>query len=290
MHKSKFIKKVKNVKIAVNGASGFIGGELCRFFMADGHEVVAIPRAAYTDKDALKNLIKGCDAVINLAGASIAARWSEVYKKRLRTSRIETTRTLVCAINELENPPFFISVSAVGIYENGLGHDESSVKFDRGFLGELACDWESEAAKARTRTAIFRLGVVLGRGGALAKMLPAFRLGLGGKIGSGEQAFCWICVTDLVETFKFVLQNRQSGVFNLVSPTPSTNGEFTQILGEVLARPTFFKAPKFVLNLMLGEGSSVLLEGAKVYPKALIKSGFSFKFSDLKTAFEDILK
>ena len=177
----------------------------------------------------------------------------------------------------------------MGIYENGLGHDESSVKFDRGFLGELACEWESEAAKAQTQTAIFRLGVVLGRGGALAKMLPAFRLGLGGKIGSGEQAFCWICVTDLMEAFKFILQNRQSGVFNLVSPTPSTNGEFTKILGEVLRRPTFLKVPKFALNLMLGEGSSVLLEGVKVYPKALIKSGFSFKFSDLKTALEDVL-
>lgn len=277
------------MKIAVNGTSGFIGGELCRFFRAEGHEVVAIPRAAYADKDTLKNLISGCDAVINLAGASIAARWSEDYKKSLRASRIETTRTLVGTINELENPPFFISASAVGIYENGLGHDESSVKFDRGFLGELACEWESEAAKARTQTAIFRLGVVLGRGGALAKMLPAFRLGLGGKIASGEQAFCWICVTDLMEAFKFVLQNRQSGVFNLVSPTPSTNGEFTKILGEVLGRPTFFKVPKFALNLMLGEGSSVLLEGTKVYPQALIKSGFSFKFSDLKTALEDIL-
>ena len=277
------------MKIAVNGASGFIGGELCRFFRAQGHEIVSIPRAAYADKDMLKNLIKGCDAVINLAGASIAARWSEAYKRRLRASRIETTRTLVCAINELENPPFFISASAVGIYENGLGHDESSVKFDRGFLGELACEWENEAAKARTQTAIFRLGVVLGQGGALAKMLPAFRLGLGGKLGSGEQAFCWIHIADLLEVFKFVLQNRQSGVFNLVSPTPSTNGEFTQILGEVLARTTFFKVPKFALNLMLGEGSSVLLEGAKVYPKALMESGFGFKFSDLKTALEDVL-
>ena len=278
------------MKIAVNGTSGFIGGELCRFFRAQGHEIVAIPRAAYADKDALKNLIGGCDAVINLAGASIAARWSENYKKRLRASRIGTTRALVSAINELENPPFFISASAIGIYENSLDHDESSVKFDRGFLGELACEWESEAAKARTQTAIFRLGVVLGRGGALAKMLPAFKLGLGGKIGSGEQAFCWICVADLLEAFKFTLQNRQSGVFNLVSPTPNTNGEFTQILGEVLGRPTFFKVPKFVLNLMFGEGSVVLLEGAKVYPKALIKNGFSFRFSDLKTALEDIVK
>ena len=267
------------MKIAVNGTSGFIGGELCRFFRAEGHEVVAIPRAAYADKDALKNLIGGCDAIINLAGASIAARWSEAYKKQLRASRIETTRALVGTINELENPPFFISASAVGIYENGLSHDESSVKFDRGFLGELACEWEDEAAKARTRTAIFRLGVVLGRGGAL-----------GGKIGSGEQAFCWICVTDLLEAFKFILQNRQSGIFNLVSPTPSTNGEFTQILGEVLGRPTFFNVPKFALNLMLGEGSVVLLEGAKVYPKALMESGFSFKFGDLKTALRDILK
>ena len=278
------------MKIAVNGTSGFIGGELCRFFRAQRHEIVAIPRAAYADKEALKNLAGGCDAVINLAGASIAARWSEDYKKRLHASRIETTRALVSAINELENPPFFISASAIGIYKNGLGHDESSVKFDRGFLGELACKWESEAAKAQTQTAIFRLGVVLGRGGALAKMLPAFKLGLGGKLGSGEQAFCWIYVTDLLEAFKFVLQNRQSGVFNLVSPQPSANGEFTQILGEVLGRPTFFKVPKFVLNLMFGEGSVVLLEGAKVYPKALIKSGFSFKFSDLKTALEDILK
>ena len=156
-------------------------------------------------------------------------------------------------------------------------------------MGELACEWESEAAKARTQTAIFRLGVVLGRGGALAKMLPAFRLGLGGKLGSGEQAFCWIHIADLLEAFKFTLQNRQSGVFNLVSPQPSTNGEFTQILGKVLGRPTFFKVPKFALNLMFGEGSVVLLEGAKVYPKALIESGFSFKFSDLKTALEDIL-
>nr|WP_314881600.1 TIGR01777 family oxidoreductase [uncultured Campylobacter sp.] len=277
------------MKIAVNGTSGFIGGELCRFFRAQGHEIAVIPRAAYADKDALKDLISGCDAVINLAGASIAARWSEAYKKQLHASRIETTRALVGAINALENPPFFISASAVGIYENGLEHDESSVKFDRGFLGELACEWESQAAKARTRTAIFRLGVVLGRGGALAKMLPAFRLGLGGKLGSGEQAFCWIHIADLLEAFKFTLQNRQSGVFNLVSPTPNTNGEFTQILSKVLGRPTFFKVPKFALNLMFGEGSVVLLEGAKVYPKALIKSGFDFKFSDLKTALEDVL-
>lgn len=282
------------MKIAMNAVSGFVGGYLSEFLANKDHEIIQIKRDIHNDIDALKNTIEGSDVIINLAGANISRKWSEKYKKELYSSRIETTKNLVKALSALKNTPkIFISTSAVGIYKNEQNHDESSTSYDDGFLGKLAKEWESEANKAKEfgiKTAIFRLSVVLGKGGAMAKMLPAFKFGLGGILGSGEQGFSWIKIDDLARAYEFVIENQKDGVYNLSSPNPITNKIFTIALAKALNRPVFFKVPNFVLKLKFGEGAVILLEGQKVYPAKLLSQGFKFEHSDINEALESLVR
>lgn len=286
-------KKRKSMKIAINGLSGFVGGYISKFLASKGHEIVPIKRVLYDDTQRLKEAIEGADVIINLAGANISKKWSEEYKKELYSSRIDTTKNLVKAMSLLKNPPkIFISTSAVGIYKSGEEHDESSDRYDEGFLGRLAKEWENEANKAKefgVKTAIFRLSVVLGSGGALEKMLPIFKFGLGGILGDGKQGFSWIAINDLARAYEFVINSQKEGIYNLSSPNPVTNKIFTASLAKALNRPAFFKVPNFALKLKFGEGAVILLEGQKVYPANLLAQEFKFEHENISEALENLI-
>lgn len=270
------------MKIAMSGASGFVANALRKVFT----DVVVIER-----NDSVEQIVKkldGVDAVFNLAGAPIATRWNEEYKKILYASRIDTTKKLVSAINQ-SNVQHLISTSAVGIYPNNVTCNEDC-PLGGDFLGRLAADWESEAKKCTKRTAILRFGIVLGQnGGALEKMVPPFKLGLGGIIGDGKMITSWIDLDDLVRIYQFVLDNKLEGTFNACSPNPVSNAVFTKTLGKVLNRPTWFPLPAFVVKLIFSEGATVLLDSKEALPKALLEKGFEFKYKDLESSLRKIL-
>lgn len=283
------------MKIAISGASGFVGQELTKMFISKGDEVIPIKRDVLQNIEVLSALIDGCDIVINLSGANIIARWSEEYKKELYTSRIDTTQSLVNAFEKANNKPkLFISTSAVGIYDNQKQYDEEDMEYARDFLGNLCIDWEAEALGANElgiRTAIFRFGIVLGsNGGALKQMLLPFKLGVGGKIGSGEQGFSFIHIEDLKNAYQFIINNEDiDGIYNLTAPVPTTNLGLTKALGKSLRRPTFLPLPEFVLELIFSEGAKVLTDGQQVVPKRLQESGFKFTFETIEDAIEDLV-
>jgi uncharacterized protein (TIGR01777 family) len=280
------------MKIAITGANGFVGKHLQNIF--NYADIVKIGRKEFGLNDAeFTKLLDGVEIIINLAGAPIINRWSEEYKKELYSSRIDTTKKIVEAIKSLENKPkLFISTSAVGRYDNKNIYSEDDKNFADDTLGNICKDWEDEALKASddTRVVIYRFGIVLGRdGGALAKMITPFKLGLGGILGDGKQAFSWVHIDDLENAFKYAVDHEEvSGIYNLTAPKPTTNYEFTKTLGSVISRPTIFPVPAFVLKLIFGEGSTVLLDGQSVVPKRLIDSGFEFRFHDIQRALEDL--
>lgn len=278
--------------IAISGISGFVGSNLKRFFEQKGYEVTPIKRDDIKDEEKLISIVENSHIIINLSGANIIARWSEKYKKILRQSRIDTTNTLVNAINKAKKQPkLFISTSAVGIYEIKKCYDEENCEFADDFLATLCKEWEESAQKVHVRVCIFRFGIVLGDGGALKKMLPPFRFGLGGNIGSGKQYVSFIHIEDLLRAYEFVIENENlKGTFNLTSPHPTTNEEFTKSLGEVLRKPTLFPIPEFVLKLIFGEGAKVLTSGQCVFPKKLIDSGFNFEFGHILDVLKDLVK
>lgn len=276
--------------IAISGASGFVGTSLKGFFQEKGFSVIAISRSFLDDKKKLQEIISKTDIVINLAGANIINRWSESYKKVLYSSRIDTTNKIVEAINSCENKPkLLISTSAVGIYDNEKCHDERP-HFANDFLSKLCQEWEHSANKADTKVAIFRFGIVLGKnGGALQKMLTPFKLGLGGIIGSGRQAFSYIHIEDLLRAYDFVIKKELDGIFNLTTPYPTTNYGLTKALGKALKKPTFFPVPAFILQLIFSEGAKVLTDGQEVVPQRLLEEGFEFKFKEIDETIENLV-
>jgi len=282
-------------KIAITGASGFVGTNLINHFKAQGYEVSAIKRDQLKSIDTLKEIVDGCELVINLAGANIINRWTPQYKELLYSSRLDTTHALIKAFEKATNKPkTFISTSAVGIYTNTQEHSEENFQYGDDFLAKLCKDWESEAFKAETlgvRTAVFRFGIVLGKGGgALDKMLTPFKLGLGGVIGDGSQAFSFIHIDDLLRAYDFILADTsQHGVYNLTAPKPTDNKGLTKALGKALHRPTFLPLPEFVLNLIFSEGAKVLTDGQRVVPSKLIANGFEFHYQDIQSTIESIV-
>ena len=281
-------------KIIITGASGFVGQSLTKMFVDNGYEVVGIKR---TDLQNINKLITTIDksyAVINLAGANIINRWTDNYKKLLYSSRIDTTKALVKAMSKCNNKPeIFISTSAVGIYKNDKTYADTSNIFADDFLANLCKDWEKEALKAsefNIRTSVFRFGIVMGNGGALAKMLLPFKLGVGGTIGDGSQSFSFIHIDDLLSAYNFIIENTKlDGVFNLTAPNPTTNYGLTKALGSTLNRPTIIPIPQFVLNLILSEGAKVLTDGQKVVPRRLIDNGFKFKHTTIEDTIDNLL-
>lgn len=276
--------------IAITGSSGFVGQNLIKFFTEKNYKVIPIKRDYLKDETKLLEIVSKSDIVINLAGANIINRWTESYKKLLYSSRIETTKALTKAINNAEKKPeLLISTSAIGVYDNQNTYDESA-KITDSFLGKLGKDWESEAFKAHIPVSIFRFGIVLGKnGGALDKMLLPFKLGVGGVIGNGNQAFSFIHIEDLLNAYEYVINKKIVGVFNLVSPTPTTNKGLTKALGKHLKRPTVLPVPEFMLKLIFSEGAQILTDGQSVVPKKLLDSGFDFKYQNIDEAIKELV-
>lgn len=279
------------MRVAISGASGFVGGFLCDFFQKNGWEVLRINVADFGGD--LSQKIDGTDIVINLAGAPIIGRWSKEYKKILESSRIDTTSKLVQTICTMQNKPKnFFSASAVGYYEEGE-NDEYRYKRANDFLGDLCERWENEAQKVKScgvKCVNMRFGIVIGKnGGALAQMLPIFKAGLGGKIGSGKQGFSWIHLSDLAKAILFIYEKEIDGVFNFTAPYPTTNEGLTKALGHALSRPTIFPVPEFALKLLYSEGAKVLTSGQKVYPKKLLEAGFIFEYNKIDDAIKNAI-
>ena len=267
----------------MTGANGFVGAALQKTF----DDCVVISRG--DDEAAILKKLEHVDVVINLAGAPIIKRWTDPYKKVLTDSRIETTRSLVRAINRSDVKQF-ISTSAIGIYPDDTVCDERSTEIAGDFLGGLARKWEVEALACHKPTTILRFGVILGSGGgALAQMLTPFRLGVGGIIGNGKMMTSWISLDDLMKIYGFVIDRRLSGIFNAVSPNPVSNYTFTKALGSVLHRPTILPVPEFALRLMYGEAASVLTGSKEVYPRALEETGFVFDYPEIESALQHLL-
>lgn len=274
--------------IAITGASGFIGRHLRAVWPA---EYRAIARNGATPE-----LLSGADAVIHLAGEPVAQRWTAAAKRRIRESRVEGTRALVDAIARSDpRPKVLVSAAAIGLYGDRGDEwlDESSSPAN-GFLADVSRDWEAEAARAESfgvRVVKIRFGLVLGRdGGALAKMLPAFRLGLGGPLGDGAQWMSWIHIDDIAGMIRFAVENDNvRGVWNGVSPNPVTNREFTRALAKALHRPAIFPVPKFALRLGAGEMAQILLDSQRCTPKAPLAAGYRFAYPELGPALAAVL-
>lgn len=294
------------MRILVTGGSGFIGRLLCPELQSAGHEVVVLTRSPQKTRKKLPesvqcytdlNSIEPCDAVINLVGAGIAdKRWTEARKQVLRASRLETTQAVVEWMSTLPVPPtVMISASAVGWYgEQGNAEIDESTPPVQGFTHELCEAWEQVAQQAEAlgvRVCRIRLGVVLGRGGgSLAKMLPAFKLGLGGRLGDGQQWMPWIHRQDVVRVVQFLLAHSEcSGPYNTTAPKPVTNAEFTQAMGRALHKPTLLPVPRCMLSLALGEMASLLLGSARLIPQRLQEEGFQFRYATLDKALADIM-
>jgi len=299
------------MKILLTGATGLIGTALCKRLLAQGHELViltrsdivsTLPKMTYFKFDYLKDdlpfsLLENLEGVINLAGEDlVSSRWNSRKKALIKSSRIDYTRKLVHILNHQLTRPlkFFISTSAIGYYpqrKNNNKFDEDSIAGDD-FLASVCKDWEKAAheIKATESLMIIRLGVVLGKGGGcLKKAVPLFLNGLGGKLGNGKQIMSWIHLDDLISAIEFLMKNKMAGVYNLTAPKPVTNAEFTKELAHVLHRPSVMIAPKFLLKLMAGEVSSVLMSDQNVFPKKLLELGFKFQYGDLSLALENIL-
>jgi len=293
------------MNILITGGTGFIGSHLSDRLIREGHSVTVTGRSApgdlqlpagvrhfqadTTSPGAWQKEIGLQDGIVNLAGEPIIGRWSDEKKRRLRDSRIQTTRHLVGGLPE-GKAIRLCSASAVGYY--GFHGDEALTEEDgpgTDFLAVLCRDWEREALRAADRGArvlITRFGIVLGKaGGALRRMLPAFRWGLGGPLGNGRQWFSWIHIQDLVDALVFLIGRPDAeGIFNLTAPDPVTNSEFTRALGQALRRPAILPAPAFALRRILGEFGSTLLEGQRVLPERLIREGFRFRFPTIREA------
>ncbi|MDX2424452.1 MAG: TIGR01777 family oxidoreductase [Amphritea sp.] len=296
------------MKVLITGATGFIGGHLVPRLLQDGHELIIMSRSAQKAQKQFGTAIRvitrldeiqsdeQVDGIINLAGAGIAdKRWNEARKKVLVDSRVEITNQLISLISRLEHKPeVMISGSAIGYYgcrdDDQLLDEHGDVVED--FTHTLCQRWESEALKAQAmnvRVCLIRTGIVLGPGGALAKMLPPFRLGLGGPVAEGQQWMSWIHLDDQLEVICMLLTHDQfSGAYNLTAPEAVTNATFSRQLAAMLSRPAWFRVPAFVLKLILGEGSDLLVKGQRVYPQRLLDAGYQFAYPKLKDALQQV--
>jgi len=290
--------------IAMTGASGMLGSNLLSALSSKGHRVIPLRRGTSQPEGSgvfwdpngngicNPQALDGVDTVVHLAGENIAAgRWTINKKRRIRRSRVDATGHLVRSLAQMQQPPkTFVCASAIGIYgDRGEEELTESSEPGTGFLADVCRDWEAAAAageEAGMRVVRLRIGVVLStQGGALAKMLKPFKLGLGGIVGNGKQYWSWVGLQDVVEVMQETVSNESlRGPINVVSPNAMTNHDFTKVLGSVLRRPTIFPLPAFVAKLMLGEMADELLLGsARVVPEALTTSGFQFQHADLET-------
>jgi len=305
------------MKVAVTGATGFVGSRLVERLQSEGHQILVLTRSAESAKrvfpvaafpnveimaysplesGAWQRSISGCDAVVNLAGAPIAeSRWTAERKQEISDSRKLGTRKIVEAIAQANpKPTVLVNSSAIGYYGTSeTATFEESAKPGSDFLAQVCQDWEYEAERVKSagvRPVILRTGIVLGMGGAIAKMLLPFRMFAGGPIGSGRQWFSWIHRDDLVSLILQALtQTDMAGTYNATAPNPVRMAELCQALGQVMNRPSWLPVPDFALEALLGDGAQVVLQGQQVLPKRTESSGFQFAYSTVKPALEEIL-
>jgi uncharacterized protein (TIGR01777 family) len=298
------------MKIFITGGSGFVGTNLSVDLLEKGHSIIAVGTSSthrvirhdnfhYISADTTitgdwQDAVKDADAVINLAGKNIFKRWTDTYKDQIYTSRILTTRNLVQAMAGRKDS-ILCSTSAVGYYGDRA---DDVLKEDTqpgdDFAAKVCRDWEKEAFQAEekgVRVAITRFGVVLGRnGGALEKMLPAFKSFVGGPLGSGRQWFPWIHMDDLIAAMVFILENPDiNGPINFCSPNPVRNRDFVSALGQVLNRPSALKAPSFMIRLIMGEMGQSLMSSQRAIPDKLLKHGFKFQYPDINNALYNLI-
>jgi hypothetical protein len=300
------------MKVAITGATGFVGSRLVERLQEEGHQPLILTRnraaaegafptleiMAYTptESGAWQKAIANCDAVVHLAGEPIAeSRWTPKQKQEILDSRKLSTQKIVEAIAQTNpKPSVLVNASAIGYYgtsETATFDENSPAGND--FLTEVCQAWEAEAQKVKdagVRLVILRLGIVLGNGGALAKMIPPFKLFAGGPLGTGNQWFSWIHRDDLVNLILFALTRPDiEGVLNATAPNPVRMSELCQTLGETLNRPSWLPVPSFVPEALLGEGAKVVLEGQQVLPKRTISKGFEYQYPTAKEALREIL-
>ena len=296
------------MKIVISGASGLIGSRLVPHLEAAGHEVFRLVRKTPSGSREIQwnpatgeldpAAIDGMDAVINLSGAGVGdKRWNDAYKREIMNSRVSATLTLARAIAQSTNrPSVFLSGSAIGIYgDRGSDNITETSKPAHTFLADVVQAWEAAAAPAQAagvRVAFLRTGLVLApSAGAFAKLIPLFKLGLGGVIGNGKQYWPIISLTDEVRAIEFLLHHPVSGAVNLTAPSVPTNRQVTQALGQALKRPTLLPVPAFALKIVLGEFADEITTGAKVLPHILSQLGFEWKHPTVAAAIDaEILK
>jgi uncharacterized protein (TIGR01777 family) len=300
------------MKVALTGATGFVGRSLVQGLLDGGHTVhvlvrnveQALPKlpagvtgASFRAGEPLSpEALGGSEAVLHLAGEPVNQRWSTEGKRRIRDSRAQGTRAVVEALQAAGTVRRFVSVSAVGYYGGARGAEPLTEESPPGndFLAGVCAEWEAEALRARetgARTAVARMGVVLHpEGGALHTMLPPFRMGAGGRVGSGKQYVSWVHRADAVAALRFLLEQPSlEGTFNVTAPEPVTNAEFAHALAAALGRPSIMHIPGFVLKATLGEMAQMVLEGQRVLPRRLTEAGFTFRFPRMEEALKDLL-
>lgn len=263
------------MKIIIGGGTGFIGQALSKRLQEAGHKVSILSRKKTPNTISWDEPLPEADAIVNLAGANIF----KASKEQILSSRLEPTRYI-----SKNPPPIFINASATGIYSTDLATENTPP--GNTFLANVCKEWEAAAQDAT----IVRIGIVLGsEGGALKKMLPIFKLGLGGKLGPGTQGMPWIHIDDLTALFQHLIEHPTSGIFNAVAPETATNKEFTKALGKALHRPTIFPVPSPILKLALGDKASFLLNSVRVIPERLIKERFPFQYPTLESALKNLI-
>lgn len=296
------------MKIAVSGASGFIGSALVPTLSSNGHDVLKLVRRAPAGPGEIRwdpaagsidaEDLAGVEAIVNLSGANIGRRWTAERKREIRDSRVDSTALLAVTAAALEpRPRVLVCAGGVGIYgDRGEEILTEESALGSGFLAEVGQAWEAGAEPARVagiRVVNFRQGIVLAKEeGALARMLTPFRLGVGGRVGSGKQWWSWIGLDDLVAAYQFVLgRDDLSGPIDLTSPNPVTNSHFTSALGHALRRPTVLPVPSLAIRMLFGEmGDAALLQGQRALPARLLEAGFSFACEDLDHALAHALR
>jgi len=295
------------MKIAITGATGLIGSSLSEHLEGKGHDILKLSRSKnrgkgfvywnYKSKEIDLESLEGNDAVIHLSGESIAGYWSKQKKKEINRSRIEGTNFLVNSILKLKKRPIdFISASAIGFYgDRGDEIVDEQSSHGEGFLAELAKNWENEShvlKQQNIRVVNLRMGLVLSTdGGAFKTMLMPFKMGLGGKLGSGKQYMSWVMLEDVVNSIEFIINNKDiSGAVNIVAPSPVTNQKFTKKMGKALRRPTFFTVPSLLLKTLVPDmAKEMFLSSTRAVPRKLIDSGYKFSYPDLDGSFKELL-
>lgn len=285
------------MKIAVSGSSGYLAKNLIPVLKAANHDIIRISRSELGNVDQLTKILSDAAVVIHLAGSPILKRWTARNKNEILQSRIDSSRNIVHAINQLTAehvPGLFISASAIGIYSPNKVHTEESTSFSNDFISEVIKNWEnaSEDLNPDVRRVIFRIGLILGKESkTIQSLVPVMKFGLGGRIGNGKQPFPFIHILDVVKAINWSIETQNAhGIYNLAAPENIDNKTFTKTLAKYLNRPAIFIVPAYCLKLLFGEASTLFLHSPQVYPERLINEGFKFTFPDINSTIEEIIQ